>query len=131
LAPQQGQRRPRPRSEKRTDSKKRPFFGRFGRKTGCSRGKNDIVRLCSCAFSRFLSAQTIDSQELGWIEPFTKKSCLKTYRGFFGLWELCDDRRVNVEKVQNEIRRPHRCCYVAAASRLPHFAHFLAEQPAN
>jgi hypothetical protein len=57
----------------------------FGRKTGGSRQKKDIVRSSFLTLGWFVVAQAFDLKEFATTGPVAKKSCLKTYDRFFVL----------------------------------------------
>jgi hypothetical protein len=59
-----------------------PKITLFGRKTGVSREKNDIVRSCCSTFARLVCSQADDSQSLARIEAITKKYAKKPTVGF-------------------------------------------------
>ena len=48
-----------PAFKKNTDTKKEPFFGRFGRKTGVLRKKNDIFASVFSIFWEFLTRKAL------------------------------------------------------------------------
>jgi hypothetical protein len=78
--------------KKRTDRKKGPFLGRFGRKTGFWREeKKQFLCIFSC-FCRFVRLQVVVCQHLPENLPLQKKSCRKTYGRFFYFRELCHNR---------------------------------------
>jgi hypothetical protein len=72
-------------SKKRTDSKKSPFFGRFGRKTGVLGQEKNTLFCPFTRFSGFLRLQVVGWQNLPANARLQKKSRLKTYRRFLFL----------------------------------------------
>jgi hypothetical protein len=67
-----GQSQPWPRAKKRTDSKKGPFLGRFGRKTGGPRKKNDTFFRVFSVFRDFLPCKPLRARSLQGLDPSPK-----------------------------------------------------------
>jgi hypothetical protein len=74
--------------KKRTDSKKGPLFGHFGRKTGGWAREKSILFCTFSRFGGFLLWHVIVGQALADSARLQKKSCLKTSRRFFDFREL-------------------------------------------
>jgi hypothetical protein len=88
-----------PALKKRTDRKKAPFFGRFGRKTGVWRREKNTLFCTFARFRGFLLLQVVGHKCLPESLPPEKKSCLKTYGRFYDFGRMCHDDRMNIKKV--------------------------------
>jgi len=71
-----------------TDTKNRPFLGRFGRKTGVRGKVFDALKCVFSVFLRLLSSQVIAFEQQASIQLLQKKSYLKAYRRFLGFGRL-------------------------------------------
>jgi hypothetical protein len=78
----QGQSRPCPRPYNRTDSKKEPFLGRFGRKTGVAGEENTIFSCCFSLFRGFWPGKPLILRILHGADSFQKNRIKKPTVGF-------------------------------------------------